>query len=431
MILLNRRWALISLLACYLTLSPKENNEFVNAFAFSPNSSNGNGIKSTHAPVPVSVLSTSTTRTSKLNVLHAANADETPINLQKSFVLTKEEVAPLLVLEKEGGKEKWINAYGIVHIIAMIVTLPLWWSAMAITDSICNAFPDLDPNRAFYDKTGKIWSKAYLTITNSFPTISGEVDRLNESNEPHGCLYVANHASWLDIPVLCTVLSPLFKFIAKGELLKVPCIGKQLVGGNHILIDREDRRSQLRTFKEGVGWLNNNVPLMAFPEGKRSMDGRLMEFKGGIFSMAVRAKVPIVPISVSNTHAIMPSNALLPVQSGAGKLHVHVHPPIDVEGKSEAELADLVRTALLSKIPLGQHPLPEVTDEVEDDSNHHLKANVASIVPEIIKSAISHDAQTPTHHAHATSQHAHTNTPSTIKNTSNAKSNNEDLQKVE
>ena len=100
------------------------------------------------------------------------------------------------------------------------------------------------------------------------------------------------------------------------------------------------------------------MPLMAFPEGKRSQDGRLMDFKGGIFSMAVKAQVPIVPISISNTHSVMPSNALFPFQSGAGKLHVHVHPPIEIEGKTEDELAELVRVALLSKMPQDQHPIP-------------------------------------------------------------------------
>jgi len=123
------------------------------------------------------------------------------------------------------------------------------------------------------------------------------------------------------------------------------------------MIDREDRRSQLRTFKEGVAYLTNGVPLMAFPEGKRSSDGRLAEFKGGIFSMAVKAKVPIVPISISNTHAIMPSNALFPFQKGKGKLHVHVHEPIYLEGKNEKELAELVKNKLLSRMPLEQHPL--------------------------------------------------------------------------
>lgn len=137
--------------------------------------------------------------------------------------------------------------------------------------------------------------------------------------------------------------------------------------GHHILIDREDRRSQLRTFKEGIAWLKKGVPLMAFPEGQRSPDGRLMDFKGGVFSIATKANVPIVPISLSHTHAIMPGNSLFPVQPGRGKLHIHVHKPIDPAGKSETELAALVRTALLSKIPDVQHPLPKPVAP-EDDS---------------------------------------------------------------
>ena len=89
---------------------------------------------------------------------------------------------------------------------------------------------DNDDNRSLYDKTGKIWSKTWLTMTNSYPTITGNLERLKAGDEGGACLFVANHASWLDIPVLCTVLDPVFKFIAKGELAKVPCIGTQLSG---------------------------------------------------------------------------------------------------------------------------------------------------------------------------------------------------------
>lgn len=152
--------------------------------------------------------------------------------------------------------------------------------------------------------------------------------------------------------------------------------------GNHILIDREDRRSQIRTFKEGITWLKNGVPIMAFPEGMRSRDGRLMAFKGGLFSMAVKTKVPIVPITISNTHAVFPANAVFPVQRGGSKLQVHVHSPIDTTDKTEAELEILVREAFLSKLPKDQHPLPaaietkEATEQVvvtdaSQDLHHH------------------------------------------------------------
>jgi len=133
--------------------------------------------------------------------------------------------------------------------------------------------------------------------------------------------------------------------------------------GEHVLIDRTTKRSQLRTFKEAITYLKNGVPIMAFPEGARSPDGRLMPFKGGIFSMAVKAKVPIVPLSLANTHAVMPGAGFVPVQNGKGKLRVFVHDAISVEGKGEEEIAREVREALLSELPYDQHPLEEVGGE--------------------------------------------------------------------
>jgi 1-acyl-sn-glycerol-3-phosphate acyltransferase len=136
--------------------------------------------------------------------------------------------------------------------------------------------------------------------------------------------------------------------------------------GDHILIDRDDRRSQLKTFKDGIGWLKKGVPIMAFPEGRRSPDGRLMDFKGGLFSMAVKTKVPIIPITIGHANAVMPGNAIFPVQAGSGKLHVHIHEAIDTEGKSDDELVRLVREAFLSTLPFNQHPLNEEVGQAQE-----------------------------------------------------------------
>ena len=295
----------------------------------------------------------------------------------RSFLLSREEVKPIFSFGKDGS-EKVVNPFGLWCLFVSLITGPIWMLAMKVVHQMEN-----DENRAMYDMTGKIWAKTWLTMTNSYPTVSGNMERLQAGNQAGPCLFVANHASWLDIPVLCTVLDPVFKFIAKGELAKVPCIGTQLSGvswndsfgmctrrnffnaephvvayqGEHILIDREDRRSQLKTFKQGIEYLKKGVPIMAFPEGQRSKDGHLMEFKGGIFAMATKTNVPIVPITLSHTHAVMPGNSLFPVQPGWGKLHVHVHDPIVATGKSEAELADLVRASFLKTLPLEQHPL--------------------------------------------------------------------------
>eukprot|EP00547_Thalassionema_nitzschioides_P004406 CAMPEP_0194200094 /NCGR_PEP_ID=MMETSP0156-20130528/855_1 /TAXON_ID=33649 /ORGANISM="Thalassionema nitzschioides, Strain L26-B" /LENGTH=328 /DNA_ID=CAMNT_0038925061 /DNA_START=196 /DNA_END=1182 /DNA_ORIENTATION=+ len=280
--------------------------------------------------------------------------------LNESYTLSPGEVKPILRFGK-GNKVKIVNSFGLLTLAVSLATGPIWMLAMMIVEKISEMDENFDPNRAIFDHTGKIWSRVWLTMTSSYPTISGDVDGIRERKG--SCLYVANHASWLDIPILCTVLDPVFKFIAKSELEQVPCIGQQLKGGNHILIDRDDRRSQLRTFKEGISWLKKGIPLMAFPEGARSEDGRLMSFKGGIFSMATKAKVPIVPISLSHTHAVMPANSLFPVQPGNRKLHVYVHEPIDPNGKTDDELAVLVQEALLSQMPREQHPLINSAEE--------------------------------------------------------------------
>lgn len=286
--------------------------------------------------------------------------------LNENFSLSLEETKPIFRFG-EKKNEKIINAFGLVVAFASIITCPIWLLAMTIVGKIGDISKRFDKNRAIYDYTGKIWSRIWLKLSRSYPTITGEVKSIREREG--ACLYVANHASWMDIAMVCTVLNPVFKFIAKAELAKIPCIGQQLKGGKHILIDRTDRRSQLRSFKEGIAWLKQGVPLMAFPEGARSKDGKLMDFKGGIFAMAMKAKVPIVPLSLSHSHAVFPGFSLLPVQPGKGKLNVHVHKPIDSEGKTDEELTQLVRDALLSEMPKVQHPDPvEKTEEVQESA---------------------------------------------------------------
>ena len=147
--------------------------------------------------------------------------------MAKNFALSREEVRPLFTLG-DGEKEKIVNAFGVVTLMASLVTGPIWMLAMSIVDMICRMNETLDPNRAAFDYTGKIWSRIWLTMCMSRPTVSGDTDAVREGQGP--CLYVANHASWLDIPIICTLLDPVFKFIAKEELAKVPCIGQQLKG---------------------------------------------------------------------------------------------------------------------------------------------------------------------------------------------------------
>lgn len=287
-------------------------------------------------------------------------------NINENFWLPPQEVNAVVTVGR-APKEKVINPFGLWCMVVTLVLCPIWYIALQLTEASYKISDAWDPNREFFDGLGKIWAKCFLTLINSYPTFSGELELLQKGPHNRPCLFVANHASWLDIPVLCICTDQVFKFVAKGELGKLPCIGNQLSGGNHVLIDRDDRRSQLRSFKQSIQWIKNGVPIMAFPEGRRSDDGRLMDFKGGLFAIAVKTKVPIVPITLSHTHAVMPSTSLFPVQPGAGKLHVHVHPAIEVEGKTDAELEKLVRASLLETLPKYQHPAKDASLQLSEN----------------------------------------------------------------
>ncbi|KAL3823094.1 hypothetical protein ACHAXA_011146 [Cyclostephanos tholiformis] len=296
----------------------------------------------------------------------ASTTTSEPASPPPSHVLTIDEIKPIFKFKsKRTGKTKVLNLHGLRHLLVVVLTMPMWMIGLEIMHALGDAFPGFDDDRGKFDGIGKMWCRAYLGMTDCYPKIDGDVGRLLGRERDGGigighagpCLFVANHASFLDIAVLCCVLNPTFKFIAKDSLEKFPGVGRQLVGGEHLLINRDDKRSQLRTFKRAMKYLEDGVSIMAFPEGARSPDGRLMEFKGGMFSLAMKTGVPIVPLSLSNTHAVYPGVGFLPVQDGRDRLRVYVHDPISVSGKDEAEIADEVRRALLSELPMDQHPL--------------------------------------------------------------------------
>ena len=159
------------------------------------------------------------------------------------------------------------------------------------------------------------------------------------------------------------------------------------------MIDRQDRRSQLQTFKESLQWLTKRqTSLVAFPEGQRSPDGRLQECKAGMVKLAMAAKVPIIPLSISHTHAVFPGYAWLPVQPGANKLRVEIHEPIVftetivvdddatervVLTMTEDEIAAAMETALRSGLPACQQPLLENNNSNDDDESSSLPENAA------------------------------------------------------
>lgn len=131
------------------------------------------------------------------------------------------------------------------------------------------------------------------------------------------------------------------KYLAKNDLCKVPILGNAMSMAQHVLLDREDKRSQIEALRSALNILKTGTPVFVFPEGTRGPQGRMQSFKMGAFKIATKAGVPIVPVSIAGTHIMMPKEVIMPQCAGRGITAIHVHPPIPSKGRTEKELADL------------------------------------------------------------------------------------------
>jgi 1-acyl-sn-glycerol-3-phosphate acyltransferase len=167
-------------------------------------------------------------------------------------------------------------------------------------------------------------------------------------------VFVGNHNSYYDIPILFWWLPFQLRIIAKDSLGRFPIWGWHLSRTGHILVNRRNPGSA--TLKRVSGLMRQGASLVVFPEGTRSLDGTVGRFKGGIFLLAIQAGLPIVPVSLSGTRAIMPKNRLMTCPA---TVRLVVHDPIPTAGlplEAAKTLARDVQRTVASVV--AQHPEP-------------------------------------------------------------------------
>lgn len=124
-------------------------------------------------------------------------------------------------------------------------------------------------------------------------------------------LYVTNHRSAADIPILISAIGARVSFVAKKELKQVPFLGWSMQAVGMVFIDRGDTAGAIAHLNRAVGDIRSGVNIIIFPEGHRSDDGRTMKpFKKGAFHLALESSVPIQPALVTGTEKIMPKDSL-------------------------------------------------------------------------------------------------------------------------
>jgi 1-acyl-sn-glycerol-3-phosphate acyltransferase len=144
-------------------------------------------------------------------------------------------------------------------------------------------------------------------------------------------LIVANHASYLDIPTLFAAFPGQGRFVLKEELRRMPFIGWYALLCGHFFLDRSNPREGKRVVDRAVARSRKyGLSPIVFPEGTRSHDGRLAELKAGVFQLAIAAQMPVQPVAILGTYAMMPRGSTYPRR--AGEIVVRVGEPISVEG---------------------------------------------------------------------------------------------------
>ncbi|HPA14607.1 MAG TPA: lysophospholipid acyltransferase family protein [Desulfobacterales bacterium] len=181
----------------------------------------------------------------------------------------------------------------------------------------------------------RIWARSLLFASRIRVTVKG----LSNIDPKRSFIYMSNHQSNFDIPVLLAYLPVQFRWIAKNELFKIPIFGYAMKRAGYISIDRSGRKSTLQSIRNAAEIIRNGVSVIIFPEGTRSQDGNLKSFKNGGFVLAVDSGVPIIPIIIHGTWQIMSKNQL---RIKPGRVLLEIQKPVESSNFSRKTKNDLL-----------------------------------------------------------------------------------------
>jgi 1-acyl-sn-glycerol-3-phosphate acyltransferase len=201
----------------------------------------------------------------------------------------------------------------------------------------------------------------------------------------HGpAVLVANHESLADILVLFGLYRP-FKWVSKASVFKVPLIGWNMKLNRYVALVRGSRESVMKMLRDCETWLDRGVPVLLFPEGTRSPDGSVQPFKDGAFHLAIKKKVPVIPIVLAGTARTLPKHGFVLREHADCRVQVLKAIPVSELGENTQALKELVRGRIIAeKERLQPGSTPQVapaareSDEVEPPLSHRPRSQPRS-----------------------------------------------------
>lgn len=162
-------------------------------------------------------------------------------------------------------------------------------------------------------------------------------------------IFMSNHVSNLDPPMLITRLPRRTSVLVKKELFQIPILGRAMLMGDLVPVDRRNREAAVNSMKEAEKVMAKGLNLTVFPEGTRSRDGSLLPFKKGPFYLAMDSGVPVVPVTILGSETLMPKGSFT-ISSGTVKMVFH-DPVSPAKFSDKEDLIAAVRGEIASALP--------------------------------------------------------------------------------
>lgn len=229
----------------------------------------------------------------------------------------------------------------------VVALLTLFWGVLVLL------FSYLDPYAQRAARLIRFWAKGVLWVCGVKIHQRGR-DRLDPTK---AYLFMANHQSNFDIPILMAAFDTLqVRWVSKQEVRKVPVIGLCMQRTRQVLVDRESPTQAIAVIRSVKALLAAGISVAFFPEGTRTRDGRLQEFKPGGFAVAVESGAPVVPIAITGSRALWPPGGL---DLRPGAVDVVFCEPVVINAQltkkaAREELLVKVRAAVAAQLDEGQ-----------------------------------------------------------------------------
>jgi 1-acyl-sn-glycerol-3-phosphate acyltransferase len=251
-----------------------------------------------------------------------------------------------------------LAAFSVVYWVFLALTMPLLFAVALVVFLVTLPF---DRRRVALHLWSCVWGQFYIWMNPLWRVRFTGREKLPW----HGAaVLVANHLSLIDILVLYGLYRP-FKWVSKAEVFKVPVIGWNMVLNDYVRLTRGDRESIRSMMEHCRRHLASGSPVLLFPEGTRSRDGRLQAFKDGAFRLAFETGAPVIPIAVKGTHDSVPKHGL--TLRGRMDGRVRVLDPLRPQDFADVHaLRDAARAAIAAE--LGEPATPPAAPHISNTS---------------------------------------------------------------